>query len=79
MLVVVKVTVVVGDNKQTKQTNTLSSSFFLLLFFLLFFDERLTKSSGWSLSVGKRSFFGRLFELSDVELSSTSPNASFTF
>jgi hypothetical protein len=41
--VVVKVTVVVGDNKQTKQTNTLSSSFFLLLFFLLFFDDRLNE------------------------------------
>lgn len=38
---VVKVTVVVGDNKQTKQTNT----FFLFLSsaLLLFFDDRLNE------------------------------------
>jgi hypothetical protein len=34
VLVVVKVTVVVGENKQTKQTNFLPLSFFCSYFFL---------------------------------------------
>ena len=71
---VVKVTVVVGDNKQTNK-QTLSSSFFLFCFFTFFW--RQTKRETFFRVVeetkilgGKRSL-GRLFELSDVELSST--------
>ena len=86
MLVVVKVTVVVGDNKQTKQTNT----FFLFLSsaLLLFFDDRLNEEFLDSFcccdeetkNFGREKAFGsELFELSDVELSSTSPISSFTF
>jgi len=87
VLVVEKVTVVVGDNKQNKQTHFLPLSFSSAL--LLFFDDRLnfeeflasfcccdeeTKNFG-----REKAFGSELFELSDVELSSTSPISSFTF